>query len=503
MNRNLIKIILSATLLFEFLAVCQGQRTSADNSPLINNQQKSVPGFEVSPCLVQIPAGVRAECGNLFVPENRRRSDSRTIRLPFIIIKSSAVAPAPDPVLYTGGGPGAGSLGMARGAENLVPFTRERDFIIFEQRGTLAAEPSLQCPEVNSALQSNWEQNLSAPTAARREVQAAKLCRDRLVRVGADLASYDSRESAADLEDLRQVLGIKQWNLYGISYSTRLMLNYLRDYSANVRSVMLDSVLPPTANWDETGVDGVINSLNLVFAACARQTKCSARYPRLREEFYRLVKMAERKPIIVNALKNGQSYPVKINGSAIVDLIYNLLESTRMLAQIPATIDAISKGNNDSLKAYAENNLTSEGFVWGMRYSVWCREEMPFQSRRKIEAQTSKYPELKGFKIQGALPQICQVWHVPAADAIENEPVKSNVPALIFAGEFDPDTPPAWGKLVASWLPKSFFYEVKSTSHGAMSNRCTFAEIPAAFLKDPTSKPDSNCLSEIKPLEFK
>src|SRR6185369_17212289 len=152
----------------------------------------------------------------------------------------------------------------------------------------------------------------------------------------------------------------------------------------------------------------------------------------------------------------------------IVDFVYNLLENSRMLPQIPSIINALDKGNYDSLKSYAENNLTGSSFIWGMRFSVLCREEIPFQDRRKIAAQTTKYPELKGFKIQGALPEICKVWNVPAAAAIENRSVKSDIPALIFSGEFDPDTPPAWGKLVASWFPNSFFYEVKNTTHGAM-----------------------------------
>lgn len=507
MNNNSVKIIFhfGIAFLIMFFLVGKGKSQKPDYSIPINNKQTSIPRFETSPtCQVQIPDGVKAECGNLFVKENRRKADSRIIKLPIIIIKSTATNPAADPVLYTAGGPGAGSLGRARGAANLVPFTKERDFIIFEQRGTQYAEPNLQCPEVNEAIHKNREQNLNAKEALRKEVQAAKLCRDRLIRQGVDLAAYDSASSAADIEDLRRVLGIRHLNLYGISYSTRLMLNYIREYPENVRSVILDSVLPPTVNWDETGIDGVVNSLELIFEACKRQEKCSTRYPRLKERFFSLVASADKKPIIVAAVKNGKSYPVKINGSAIVDFIYNLLENTRMLPQIPFTLDALSRGNYEFLKAYAENNLTSGGFIWGMRYSVWCREEMPFQSRRKINDQIKKYPELKGFRIQGALPGICKIWNVSPAPPLENQPVKNpTIPALIFSGEFDPDTPPDWGRLVASWFPNSFFYEVKSTSHGAMNSRCTFAEIPSSFLKDPASKPDSACLSDIKPIDFK
>jgi pimeloyl-ACP methyl ester carboxylesterase len=505
MSDNRVKFIFlfGIAFLITVLSAGKGQSQQPGDSLPISNKQKSIPRFETAPCPVQIPDGIKAQCGHLFVRESRVKSDGRIIKLPIVIIKSTSANPAADPVLYTAGGPGAGSLGMARGAKNLAPFTQERDFIIFEQRGTQYAEPNLQCPEVNEAKQMSWQRNLDAKASLRKEVRAARVCRDRLVGQGVDLAAYNSASSAADIEDLRRVLEIERLNLYGISYSTRLMLNYVREYPENVRSVILDSVLPTTVNWDETGIDGVVNSLELIFEACAREEKCAARYPKLKERFYSLVESADKKPITVAAVKNGQSYPIKINGRAVVDFVYNLLESTRMLSQFPSTIEALGQGNYDSLKSYAENNLTSTGFIWGMRYSVWCREEMPFQSRRKIEIQIKKYPGLKGFAIQEAFPEICRVWDVPPAPAVENRPVKSDVPALIFAGQFDPDTPPAWGRLVGSWFPNSFFYEVKSSSHGAMNSRCTFAEIPAAFLKDPTSEPDSTCLSLIKPLDFK
>jgi pimeloyl-ACP methyl ester carboxylesterase len=193
-----------------------------------------------------------------------------------------------------------------------------------------------------------------------------------------------------------------------------------------------------------------------------------------------------------------------VSGTAKKEALEQLITQRMSVQNIAYEIlHSNAAGNYEFLKAYAENNLTSGGFIWGMRYSVWCREEMPFQSRRKINDQVKSHPALKGFRIQGALPEICKIWNVPPAPAIENQPVKSNIPALIFSGEFDPDTPPAWGRLVASWFPNSFFYEVKNTSHGAMNNRCTFAEIPSSFLRNPTSKPDSTCLSTAKPIDYK
>lgn len=506
MNGNLMKQ--ARLFLFAFLTTAffsagvysqKNERSSNENKT-----QKSVPYFEPSPCAVQPPEGIKSECGNLFVKENRSKPESRTIKLSFIIIKSTAENPAPDPVFYTGGGPGASSLGRAGGAKNLAPYTKNRDFIIFEQRGTRYAEPSLQCPEVETANHTSAEKNLSEKESLKNEVQAAKVCHDRLLREGVDLSAYNSAESAADIEDLRRVLKIEKWNLYGVSYSTRLMLNYIREYPKSVRSVILDSVLPPTVNWDETGVDGVMRSLNFLFEQCADDKECSAAYPKLEEKFYSLLESANKKPIIINVSKDGKNYPVKLDGNAIFDFVYNLLEDTGALADIPWIINALAQGNYEPLNRYAENKITGGGFIRGMRYSVWCREEMPFQDRRKIAAQATKYAEIKGFKIQGAFPEICKIWNIPAAGEIENKPVKSDIPALIFSGEYDPDTTPAWGKLVSSWFPNSFFYAVKNTSHGVLfGNRCSIVEIVPSFLDNPTAKPKDSCLAEIPPLDFK
>lgn len=494
-KQNITKLKLIHLLI---LLLCSSSLVTAQKNDL-----PKAPQLEQAACRVPIPKGVSGECYNLTVPESRRRQNSRTIVLPVVIIKSTSSKPSPDPVIYTAGGPGVGSLGMVRGAANLVPYTKDRDFIIFEQRGTQYAEPNLQCPEVNEALHKNRELNRSPKNSAKAEIGAAKTCRDRLSKMGVDLGVYNSSESAADMDDLRNLLGIKKWNLYGISYSTRLMINYVREYPNKVRSIILDSVLPPTANWDETGIENVVGSLDLIFNACSEDKSCSVKYADLKNTFNRTIKDLDRSPAKVDAVIDGKKVPVKLIGRDFVDLIYNLLESTGSLQAIPWTIDAISKHNYEPLKAYAENALTSSGFIWGMRYSVWCTEEMPFQSQRKISEMVKRYPNLRGFSIQGTFPQICKVWNVPAAEPVENDMVRIPVPVLVFGGEFDPDTPPDWGQKVASWSEKGYFFKVKSTSHQAMGRRCTFAEMPIAFLNDPDTKPDSGCLNDIETIRFK
>ena len=67
--------------------------------------QGEVPRFEPSDCPIDVPADPPIDCGYLVVPEDYDQPGGATIRLPVIIIHSRGEDPAPDPLLFTIGGP--------------------------------------------------------------------------------------------------------------------------------------------------------------------------------------------------------------------------------------------------------------------------------------------------------------------------------------------------------------------------------------------------------------
>src|SRR5262249_43098176 len=151
-----------------------------------------------------------------------------------------------------------------------------------------------------------------------------------------------------------------------------------------------DSVFPPTVNYDETSIDGVMRSLNLIFAACRNDTGCNFSYPDLEEHFYQLLKTADKKPLIFHTILDGEDVPIYLKGKTIVTFIHGLIEDTQQIAEVPSVIEALSKGDYDSLpvlRRFADFKLKSEGFVWGARYSAWCQDVMPFENSRKMSAQ--------------------------------------------------------------------------------------------------------------------
>jgi len=175
--------------------------------------QTVLPRFEPGDCAVPVPESEKnVQCGYVVVPEDRSAKNGKTSRLPIVILKSLNPTPQRDPVLRTLGGPGASSLKMIRG-RRASPWLRDRDKIIFEQRGTRFAQPALDCPEVDEASIADAKERVDHTSERTREVAAAKVCYERLTRSGVDLSSYNSAESAADIEDVRRSLRLDKINL--------------------------------------------------------------------------------------------------------------------------------------------------------------------------------------------------------------------------------------------------------------------------------------------------
>lgn len=462
--------------------------------------QSPVPRFEASDCAVTIPKGEKVECGYLVVAEDRTLKNSPTIRLPIIILKSDNPNPQPDPILRTLGGPGGSSLRMVTG-RRFSPWLRNRDVIIFEQRGTKYSQPALECPEVNEANIKSAKQNLDAKNARAAEINAAKICFDRLVKQGVNLSSYNSWESAADIDDLRHVLKLDKINLYGVSYSSRLMLNVMRDYPAGIRSVVLESPLPPQVNYDEVGVDGIVYALNQLFKNCKLEADCKQTFPNLESEFYEVVARLNKQPLSASVKneKTGETAEIKLNGDDFATWIvdYLLSDEASSIADAPFVIHQAFQEKYEPFKRYANDKITPSNNSWGMRYSVWCGEETPFENMGKIKAQSFRYPKLKGYEVM-ALPDICSVWKVQPAKPIENSPVKSDIPTLVLTAEYDAYILPEWGALTAKNLKNSFIFEVPWAGHGPAFSTACAREMIANFFDNPATAPPTECLSEIK-----
>lgn len=479
---------ISVCLMALGLVACAGAPVAA---------QAPVVAFEKTACPERIAAGEKVDCGVLTVPEKRGSASARTVRLPVTIFRSRSATPAADPIVYLAGGPGLGNQGPRSGASD--PFLAERDRIYLEPRGARFSTPRLACPEISNA---KLEIAAGRVTRDAREgvlVAAAKACRAWLGAQGIDLSGYVSTETADDVEDMRKALGLGQINLYGLSYGTRLSLTMVRRHPGSVRSVILDSTLPPEADFDEVASNSILRAFNMVFDGCAVNAACAAVFPKLRETFFGLVAQADREPLAVGA-KDGVGNPVIVHGRQVVSAFYDVLHEEGAIATMPRLIADVAGGKHEFLKPMFEG-MGPSNFEWGLRLSVWCAEEVPFEDAGRVAFQVDVALGLGGTDERTANAEICRAWNVPATSADEDAAVLGNTPVLIFSGAFDPDTPTDWARAQLVNLPNARLVVMPGGSHGASFNACA-AGVSMAFLRDPTAPLDMDCVAKLHGPDF-
>lgn len=470
--------------------------------------------FEEAPCPFALPAGQVAgetvECGYLVVPEDRADPESPTIRLAVAIFHPPGGATEPDPIIYLSGGPAGSALEFLYLVfDRFEPLLHaNRDLIMFDQRGVGVSEPALDCPEVVELSRDLLDYNVDGVQVD--EEQAHDLVLEAFVACGEDLgeianlAAYQSAANAADVSDLRIALGYDEVNLWGASYGTRLALTVMRDHPQGLRSVVLDSAYPLDADLYLEAPANVDRALNVFFEGCAADEACNAAYPDLRTVLFDTVDRLDETPadmVVVDSF-TGESYDTTLTGDDLLGVLFQLLYETDIIPSLPKLIYDASEGNYDLIalvfgSLLAQQEVTSHG----MHFSVQCHDEFSFNSLEEFEAVLVDYPALSSLFEDATVGrmgfEICDAWDTDQAAAVENEPVYSDIPTLVMAGEYDPITPPAWGRQVAATLENSSFFEYPGMGHGtSVAHECP-QEMILAFWDNPSEVPDDACIASL------
>lgn len=468
--------------------------------------------FEPNPCPLHatVETDVEIQCGLLLVPENRGNPDAGDIQLSVMILGSTSDDPKPDPFVYLEGGPGGSAVvGLDNWLDPVTPLLDERDVILLDQRGTGFSKPSLAC-----------DQDYDAAARFATSAEVLQKCLSRLDAAGVDRSAYNTFESAADLKDLREALNIEQWNLYGVSYGTRLALAGMAVDPEGIKTVTLDSTYP-------MGVDAYANlpanaqrSFSAVFAACRADATCDGQYPDLENRFYEAVRNLNLAPVEVEGThpSNGSALTYYFDGSTFVDVLFQALYVPTIIPDVPKTIDQVTKGNvqaiwdnliapinpdPEEVRALQDESLdmgeeTFPPYITdGMHLSVECTEEIPFTDWDAAEGSLADLPpEIAvpmGASIFG-LRDSCAQWAVPAhnIDDLEGS-INWSIPTLILAGSFDPITPPEWGQLVASKLTNVTYLEVAGIGHAVIGGGDCAGQLISSFADDPEGFDPNQC----------
>ncbi|MFJ3881163.1 alpha/beta fold hydrolase [Streptomyces sp. NPDC090077] len=487
-----------------------GASATAPGQPAGTGATAAGPRFVPGPCPrtpEPIEALATARCGYLEVPENRSRPGGRTIRLAVAVIKPVSAEPAPDPVVFMAGGPGADTF-------DDIPFliesglNKDRELIVMAQRGNLYDRPNLACPEVDRANEKTVAFGWDAKEAERLLLTAYAECRNRLTADGTDLSAYNSTENAADFADLRTALGIPQWNVYGYSYGTNLALTYLRLHPRGIRAVGLDSPSPPQVTVLPWGWSSAREGIDAVFDACAAQPACKSRYPGLRTTLDRQIAELEARPLTLNATAPAGGKPVEVvlDGGTLLNMMvgYNVRP-----VDLPAALDELGRGNPQRFaQGRAKDAVQPTGqTAHGLTQSVACAEWVPGTSEPDVlAAGREAFPGWPRTVLAQA-PQlpfeygVCKAWKVADNAARHRVATVSSVPALVISGSFDMKTGANYAKDASRTLSRSTSVLVPGIGHWVVPQSKCAQQVLASFLARPTA-PDTGCVAGLTPQPF-
>ena len=295
-------------------------------------------------------------CGTLMVPENYDDPEGRQIALTFEVFKSWSLSPAPDPVIYLEGGPGGSAVDNGGIWASLFGNLREtRDIVIFDQRGTKYSG-RLDCGPYSVALnyliendpetqeifaQIKEEGGDAALSAAHTEIYYSA-CANGLTDNGIDLSQYNSAVSAHDVESLVNALGYEEFNLFGISYGTRLALTMMRDRPDGIRSVVLDSNLPPQVDFFEalpTFLDSVVMR---IITNCEAQRQCVRAFPGLDERLDQVLEDFSKDDFALGTL---------------IAVLTQVNTDGRVAQYIPRMIYELSEGSTETMEGIISGDI--------------------------------------------------------------------------------------------------------------------------------------------------
>jgi pimeloyl-ACP methyl ester carboxylesterase len=453
------------------------------------------PVLALSPC--SLPGvGGRAECGTLPVYENRAARAGRKVGLKVVVLRATKPPAAPDPVFILVGGPGESATEGAAGVATEFAAIRERrDIILVDQRGTGGSHP-LNCDLFGKG------DDLQRLLGDFFPIEAVRSCKAALEK-DADLRLYTTPAAMDDLDDVRTALGPERINLVGGSYGTRAALVYMKRHPEHVRSAVLEGVAPTTDHIPLAIPRDAQRAFDGVLSECTADSACHGAFPNLAAEAAAVFARAAAGPVPAEVLHPATGDPVKVmlSRDIVGEAIRYMTYQAGTAGLVPVVIHEAAGGNFGPLAEFAlfaRREIVASGSM-GMYLSVTCAEDLPFI--RPGEGEKAAAGTFLGDYRLRQQRAACAIWPRGTVPDDFVKPIRSEAPALLIVGEWDPVTPPSLAEEAARTLPKG---RVLVFPHGAhaqegLEGAACLDGLVGAFLEHPGAKDlDVSCIAKIR-----
>jgi len=388
-------------------------------------------------------------CATLDVPLDRAHPGRGTLHLQ-VGMGDNVHAPR-GVLLVLSGGPGQPGLPILDSyvARALSAERSQYRIVVFDQRGTGAG--ALDCRALQRQMGSS---DLTPPTA-----HAVRACADKL---GARRQFFGTDDVVADMDALRQALGVDKWSLDGISYGTYVGERYGLAHPSHVSKLVLDSVVPQVGLID-LGVAEFAGVKRVLHSVCG--SRCVS-------DLATVVRRDRLGPQLLDAL----------TFDSIADPTY------RKFWDVPAALHQARLGNRAALNQFLaaashfqrdtpaaalDQGLHASALCADWRYP-WGNSAAPLTGREaKLRAAVARIPakNLYPFDARTAsgngFVRQCLPWTPTAPTPLPHG--KLLVPTLLVNGNHDLSTPLAWARQQLALTPHGKLVVVPGAGHSVQS----------------------------------
>jgi pimeloyl-ACP methyl ester carboxylesterase len=437
------------------------------------------------------------QCSTLSVPVDRSGTVPGTITLSLTRKPATNTAQPRTAIIALAGGPGQAAQPFAQEfAEIFKNGLGDRDLIVYDQRGTGKSSP-LGCASFRAGRGSVT----SIVGACAREI-------------GAKRGFYRTIDSVEDIEAIRVAGGYDQLLIFGVSYGTKVALQYAASYPGSTEGLILDSIVPLDAP------DALLRTTLASLPRALGQTLCAGdacadASPDVNGEVRTLAARLNRRtakgPVYAG---NGKQRTARVGVSGLLNIIEAGDLNPQVRAELPGAVHAaIQKDLAPLLRLSARSFGLDNGDQYqsaddegdgSLYFATMCEEtaSLPWDRAAGISTrvkQAEAYVKAQPAATWGlfpssvalaSLPSLCLGWPnanaaAPAAVAIPD------VRTLIISGQYDVRTPLEDAQRTVATLPRGQLVSVPYTGHSVLTaeqGTCSQSAVNA-FLAGGTAAP--------------
>lgn len=390
------------------------------------------------------------------VPELRTTADtSRTIDLAVVRARRFGSASSTAHVMLAGGPGDSGVnlvLGMVRQGGSMLADLMNGDLVGIDQRGTGRSSPNL-------ATTTRYE--LPADRAGSPEAwlpiieQAVRSVRDDLAARDVRLDAYNTRESADDVDAVRRALGYERISLWGRSYGSHLALATLRRHPNTIERMVIIGPEGPNHTWKLPSlVDAAIERLATRIGQPDLPTLMRQVIDRLTE---RSATVSLTHPL------TGQPTTVAIGAFDLQWVTGQALGDPRAIATLPAAYRQMASGDFTGIAPTVLALRARFGVESAMKHAMDISSGATAERKTQIEHEASQSILGNAMNFPGML--LTDAWNVADLGDDFRQPVRSDVPVLVLAGDLDPRTPVENGREIVATLDNGHLVVVENATH--------------------------------------